>query len=65
MSSLRTTRRLSRIIGAYYAKAHEQFHSLSEALGGSVGVATRIFAWSIVLFLAGVALLVAVAARRL
>lgn len=54
-----------RMIGAYYAKAHEQFHSLSEALGRSVGVATRIFAWSIVLFLAGVALLVAVAARRL
>jgi len=64
MSSLRTTRRLSGS-SAYYAKAHEQFHSLSEALGGSVGVATRIFAWSIVLFLAGVALLVAVAARKL
>jgi hypothetical protein len=54
-----------RMIGAYYAKAHEQFHTLSETLGRSVGVATRIFAWSIVLFLAGVGLLVAVAARRL
>jgi hypothetical protein len=50
-----------RVIGAYYAKAHDRFHSLSEDLGRSVGMATRIFAWSIVLLLAGVALLVVVA----
>jgi hypothetical protein len=50
-----------RMIGAYYAKAHDRFHTLSEDLGRSVGITTRIFAWSIVLLLAGVALLVAVA----
>jgi hypothetical protein len=54
-----------RMIGAYYARAHDRFHALSETLGRRVGIATRIFAWSIVLLLAGVALLVAVAHRAL
>lgn len=54
-----------RMIRAYYARAHDRFHALSETLGRRVGVATRIFAWSIVLLLAGVALLVIVAGRAL
>ena len=47
-----------RIIGAYYANAHDQFHALSEELGEAVGHATKWFARSIVVLLTGVALFV-------
>lgn len=54
-----------RVIGAYYAKAHDRFHRLSETLGRSLGSATRTFAWSIALFLVGIGLLLAGAIRSL
>jgi hypothetical protein len=43
-----------RMIGAYYAKAYDRFHAVSRRLGTNVGVATIVFAISILLFFAGV-----------
>lgn len=50
-----------RIFGAYHAKAHDEFHSLGEELGGRLGVATRRLAFSMVLFFVGVVLFVSAA----
>lgn len=49
------------IIAAYHAKAYDNFFPLSEALSQKVARATRLFAWSIVLPLAGFALFVVLA----
>lgn len=46
------------VIGAYYAKAADSFHHLSEGLGAQVGKTTRRFSWSLLSLLAGLGLLV-------
>lgn len=47
-----------RVIGAYYAKSHDEFFELSEMLGGKVGTSTVTLARSLLLFLLGVLTLV-------
>jgi hypothetical protein len=49
------------VIGAYYATAYDEFYNLSEKLGQNVSRATRSFAWSIALPLAGFGLFVELA----
>src|SRR5207245_5880819 len=45
-----------RLTGAYYAKACDRFHELSELLGERVARATVTFQWTLVALLLGVAL---------
>jgi hypothetical protein len=45
-----------RVTGAYYAKAYDRFHELSEQLGERVARATVTFQWTLVALLLGVAL---------
>lgn len=49
------------VLGAYYASAYDNFFTFSEELGKKVSGATRAFAWSIVLPVAGFALFVLLA----
>jgi hypothetical protein len=47
-----------RVVGAYYAKAHDGFHALSERLGEHVGKTSRLLQYTLGALLIGVALLV-------
>jgi hypothetical protein len=47
-----------RVVGAYYAKAHDTFHALSESLGERVGKASRRLQYTLGALLVAVALLV-------
>lgn len=49
------------LTGAYYAKAYDAFHDLSEELGKSVGQANRFFAVTVGILVIGVALVVKLA----
>ena len=49
------------LTGAYYAKAYDAFHDLSEELGKSVGLANRFFAVTVGILVVGIALVVKLA----
>ena len=49
------------LTGAYYAKAYDAFHNLSEELGKSVGQANRFFAVTVGILVVGIALVVKLA----
>lgn len=53
--------RAQQLTGAYYAKAYDAFHDLSEQLGKSVGLANRFLAATVGVLVIGIALVVKLA----
>jgi hypothetical protein len=64
LSEEKNLQEAEQMIGAYYANAHDQFHSLSEKLGRIVGRSTVFFLCSLVPFLIAVLLFVVAALTR-